>query len=323
MSAGRGSLGRFVVRRTVLLVPVLVVIAVFTFALAHLAPSGPADLLLGEGASAEQVAHLNAQWGLDQPLLTQFGLWAANILHGDLGESIRFGEPVLQVIGSHLGPTLSIAGLALLIVVAIGIPLGLVAGYRRGSVADRLLMGLAFLGVSLPEFWVAMLLVLGFGVHFGLFPISGYVAPADSPALWIATITLPAIALAIDQIALLARMVRDSVITTSGEAWVTSLRSRGLGDRAIVGKHQLKSAAVAAITVIGNSFAGFLTGAVVVEIVFNIQGFGWLTVQSALQRDYQVLQGAVLLAAIAYVAVNLLVDLLYAVIDPRIRAKGA
>lgn len=323
MSRSSASLLRFVARRLFSIIPVLAVIAVTTFALSRLAPGNPAILMLGEGATEEQIAHLTEQWGFDKPVLVQLGLWLGHLVQGDLGQSVRFGGPVSTVVLEHIGPTLSLAVLAMIIVIGLGIPFGLIAGRYRGSKLDRALMGTTFVGMSLPEFWVAMLLVLGFSVHLGWFPVSGYVWPSESVIGWLAAIILPGIALSIDQLALVARLVRDSVIGTSGQPWVTSLRARGLSEVSVVGKHQFKSAAVTAITVLGNSFAGFLTAAVVVEMVFNIPGFGWLTVQAALQRDYPLLQGAVLLAATAYVLVNLLVDTLYAVIDPRIRARGA
>lgn len=279
--------------------------------------------MLGDGASEDQIEQLTAKWGLDQPLLTQFGSWIANLLRGDLGESIRFSSSVASVLADHVGPTLSISLVALIIVIGIGIPLGLIAGRFKGSLLDRGLMGSTFVGMSLPEFWVAMLLVAFFAVKLGWLPISGYVDPRVSVTGWLAAIILPGIALSIDNLALLARMVRDSVITTSAEPWVTSLRARGLSEFSVVGRHQLKSASVTALTVIGNSFAGFLTAAVAVETVFNIPGFGWLTVQAALQRDYPLLEGAVLAAACTYIVGNLGVDALYAVIDPRIRSEGA
>lgn len=313
----------FVARRLISVIPVLAVIAIIAFTLSRLAPGSPAELMLGEGASQEQIDHLTAQWGLDQPVFAQLGLWLWGLLRGDFGESIHFSAPVLQVIGDHIGPTLSIAALAMIIVIVIGIPFGLIAGRHRGSILDRSLMGTTFIGMSLPEFWVAMMLVLAFGFHLGWFPVSGYVWPAESLIGWLAAITLPAIALSIDQLALVARLVRDSVISTAPLSWVTSLRARGLSDVSVVGVHQFKSASVTAITVMGNSFAGFLTAAVVVEMVFNIPGFGWLTVQAALQRDYPLLQGAVLVAAAGYVLVNLVVDALYAVLDPRLRTRGA
>lgn len=323
MTASRASMAGFVGRRALMVLPVLAVVALVTFLLSRLVPGGPAALLLGEGASREQIDRLNAEWGLDEPALVQLGQWFVQLLHGDLGRSIWFDAPVTGIILGHIGPTLSIALLSVVISVGIGIPIGLIAGHRRGSLLDRGLMSLSYVGVSLPEFWVAMLLVLAFGVHLGILPVSGYVSPATSVGGWLASIVLPGIALAVDQVALLSRMVRDSVTNTSGQHWVVSLRARGLRTRAIVGKHQLKSASVAAVTVIGNSFGGLITAAVVVEIVFNIQGFGWLAVQAALQRDYPVMQGTVLVAATAYVLVNLVVDATYAVLDPRIRVRGA
>ncbi|MGW2512152.1 ABC transporter permease [Streptomyces scopuliridis] len=323
MFGPQGSLRRFVARRLVLALPVLAIIAITTFAASRLAPGNPAALLLGDGASEAQIHRMSEKWGLDEPLYTQFGSWLSNLAHGDLGESLRFAHPVTQVLSEHIGPTLSISLLALVIVIGVGIPLGLIAGRFRGSTLDRVLMGSTFIGMSLPEFWLAMLLVAFFAVQMGWFPVSGYVDPTVSVTGWLTAIILPAIALAIDHLALLARMVRDSVISTSAEPWVTSLRARGLSDAVVVGRHQLKSASVTALTVIGNSIAGLLVGAVAVETVFNIPGFGWMTVQAALQRDYPLLQWAVLASAFTYVIGNLCVDALYAVIDPRIRAEGA
>ncbi len=323
MAAKSSSLGRFMLWRTALVAPVVAVIGLLTFALARMAPGDPARLMLGEGASEDQVAHLNEQLGLDRSLPVQLWRWVASLVQGDFGESIRFDDPVSQVVLHHIWPTLSISVIALLIMTLIGIPLGLIAGHRRGSRLDRGLMMLTFIGMSLPEFWVGMMLVLVFAVGLEVLPVSGYVGPGVSVSLWFSAIILPGIAMAIDQIALISRMVRDSVISTTAEPWVTSLHARGLRPRSILGKHQLKSASVAAITVIGNAFAGFITAAVVVEIVFNIHGFGWLIVQAAQERDYPLLQGAVIFAAVSYVLVNLLVDMCYAVLDPRIRARGA
>ncbi|WP_457256571.1 ABC transporter permease [Pedococcus sp. P5_B7] len=314
---------RFLTRRLLLAMPVLAVIAVTTFVSSRLIPGNPAVVMLGRDATKEQIAQLTKQWGLDQPIVVQFGSWLSHLLQGDLGVSNTFNMPVTTVLLDHIGPTLGISFLSMAIVLGLGPVLGLIAGRFKGSLLDRMLMGSTFVGISLPEFWVAMLLVALFASRLGWFPVSGYVDPTTSFTGWLACITLPAIALTIDSFALLARMVRDSVITTSVEPWVTSLRARGLSERVVVGRHQFKSASVTALTVIGNSFAGFLVGAVAVEVIFNIPGFGWLTVQAALQRDFPLLQGAVLTAAIFYVVGNLFVDALYAVIDPRIRAEGA
>ncbi|OWT56882.1 ABC transporter permease [Candidimonas nitroreducens] len=323
MASRQNSITRYLAYRVTAVIPVIVVIGLLTFTLSRLAPGNPIELMLGDGASQQQVAELEAQWGLRGSLGSQLWHWCANMLHGNFGKSIFFDAPVGHVIVQHIWPTLSISGLALVIMIAIGIPLGLIAGHRRDTVQDKFLMSLSFLGMSLPEFWVGMVLVLIFAVHLGLLPVSGYVAPDVSLSGWLHSILLPGIALAVDQLALVARIVRDSVISTSEEPWVTSLYARGLKPRTILFRHQLKSSLVAAITVIGNAFAGFITAAVVVEIVFNIPGFGWLITQAAQRRDYPLLQGAVLLAAVSYVVVNLLVDMLYAAIDPRIRDAGA
>lgn len=319
----RASMSRFLVRRLLLVVPIIGIVGVVTFGLSRLAPGDPAQVFLGEGATPEQVARLRGEWGLDEPLPVQFSIWAWNMLKGDLGDSLRFRSPVIEVVGQHLGPTISIIGLAVLLIVAVGVPAGLAAARWRGTWIDRSSMSLAFAGVSVPEFWLGMLLTLVFAVGLGLFPVSGYVPVGVSFSGWLSSIVLPSVALALGQIGLLARMVRDSVINTSNEQWVVALRARGVSEASILLKHALKSAAVPALTVIGNSMAALITGAVVVEAVFNIHGIGWLTVNSTLQRDYPLVQGTVLLAALGYVLINLTIDALYAVVDPRIRAGGA
>lgn len=313
---------RYFTRRIALLIPVLAVVSLVTFALVRLAPGDPALLFLGLGATDEQVEALREDWGLDQAMPLQFAAWVGRALKGDLGDSLRFGQPVTEVLANHVGPTLSIVGVAMLLTVIVGITLGLLAGRYRGSLLDRVTMGGAFLGVSIPEFWVGLLLLMVFASWMAIFPMSGYVRPGKSLGAWLFSIALPSITLALSQIALLARTIRDSVITSASEPWVLSLHARGISWRRITGIHQLKSALIPAITVIGNSIGVLITGAVVVEVVFNIRGLGWLTVNSTLQRDYPLVQGAILLSAVAYAVINVVVDYFYFVIDPRIRMRG-
>jgi peptide/nickel transport system permease protein len=314
---------KFVAKRLLLAIPTVLLVGVITFTLSRLAPGDPARVFLGPGASPEAIELLRDQWRLDDPLPAQLIAWLSNLFRGDLGESLRFNEPVADVFWRHVGPTASIIAFAIILMVSIGVPLGLAAARWKGSWIDKGSMSLAFAAVAVPEFWLGMLLVIVFAVQLGWFPVSGYVPPTGDIGAWIVTIILPSVALALGQIGLLARMVRDSVITAGREQWVTSLRARGLGEASIFMKHLMKSATIPAITVIGTSMAALITGAVVIETVFNIRGVGWLTINSTMQRDYALVQGTVFMAAVAYVLINLVIDALYAVIDPRIRLAGA
>ena len=312
---------RYFVQRVVSLVPVLVVVGVMTFALVRVIPGDPAQVLRGESASPDEVASVRHQLGLDQPVWLQFGHWVGSALTGDLGVSFSFNQPVLSVIADHYPPTLSIVLLASTFTVVLAIPLGILSAVKRGTPLDSLGMALALLGTAMPEFWTGMVLGLVFAVWLRWVPVAGYQSPTDGVLAWVSTVILPAAALGLSQVGVVARMLRDGLIEALADAYTTTARAKGLSPRQVIWNHALRNTLVPTLTVLGNSIGGLLAGAVIIETVFNIRGFGWLAVQAVLQRDYPLVQGCVLLAAVTYSLVNLLVDTSYGIADPRIRIQ--
>ncbi len=310
----------FLARRLLAAVPVVLVVGVTVFVLINLAPGDPVQVMLGPDARPEQVERMRQNLGLDQPLPVQFGIWFSRALVGDLGESIFLRQPVTTAILSRLEPTLLLTFGAVFVAVAIGVTAGLVSGLKRGSWADQFFMFLALLGVSIPEFWLALNLVILFGVELRWLPVAGYVTIAEG-GLWEAFrhVILAALAVGFIQSALIARMTRSSIIEVMSLDYVRTAHAKGLGRAKVILKHALRNALIPIVTVIGLVFALSLGGAIVVEIVFSIPGVGRLLIESVGRRDYPVIQGVVLYIALAYVLANLLVDMTYAVIDPRIR----
>jgi len=309
----------YFVHRVVSLVPVLVVVALMTFAIVRLIPGDPAQVMRGEFASPDEIAAVRHQLRLDQPVWLQFGHWVGSVVTGDLGASFSFNQPVLRVIADHYPPTLSIVLLASAFTIVLAIPLGILSAVKRGTPLDSLGMALALLGTALPEFWTGMVLGLVFAVGLRWVPVAGYLPPTDGALAWLSTIVLPAAALGLSQVGVVARMLRDGLIDALGDAYTTTARAKGLSPRQVIWDHALRNTLVPTLTVLGNSIGGLLAGAVIIETVFNIRGFGWLAVQAVLQRDYPLVQGCVLLAAVTYSLVNLLVDISYGIADPRIR----
>jgi peptide/nickel transport system permease protein len=301
------------------LVPVLAVVAVMTFALVRLIPGDPAQVMRGEFASPDEIAAVRHQLGLDQPVWLRFGQWVGSAVTGDLGVSFTFNQPVLRVIADHYPPTLSIVLLASAFTVVLAIPLGVLSAVKRGTQLDSLGMALALLGAAMPEFWTGMVLGLVFAVWLRWVPVAGYQSPTDCVLAWLSTIVLPAAALGLSQVGVMARMLRNGLIDALADAYTTTARAKGLSPRQVILDHALRNTLVPTLTVLGNSIGGLLAGAVIIETVFNIRGFGWLAVQAVLQRDYPLVQGCVLLAAVTYSLVNLLVDISYGIVDPRIR----
>ena len=310
---------RYFVQRVVSLVPVVVVVGLMTFALVRVIPGDPAQVLRGESASPDEVAAVRHQLGLDQPVWLQFGHWVGSALTGNLGVSFSFNQPVLRVIADHYPPTLSIVLLASAFTVVLAIPLGILSAVKRGTQLDSLGMALALLGTAMPEFWTGMVLGLVFAVGLRWVPVAGYQSPTDGVLAWLSTIVLPAAALGLSQVGVVARMLRDGLIDALADAYTTTARAKGLSPRQVIWDHALRNTLVPTLTVLGNSVGGLLAGAVIIETVFTIRGFGWLAVQAVLQRDYPLVQGCVLLAAVTYSLVNLLVDISYGIVDPRIR----
>lgn len=312
-------MARYVAGRLAALVPVLLVVGVTVFLLLHLIPGDPASVILGPDASETQVTQLRHALGLDRPLFVQLVLWFDRLLHGDMGTSIFLRQTVVQAIWQHLGPTASLTVLAEVIALATAIPSGVLAAWKRNSRFDQAFMLVVLLGVSIPSFWTGLNLIAVLAVTVRVFPVAGYVAPSHGVVPWLRSLILPAIALAFTQAGLIARMARDATIEVLDEDYIRTARSKGLGEALVLAKHAFRNALIPTLTVIGTSLATLLGGAVVVETVFVLPGIGNLVVQSISRRDYPVIEGVVLFVALVYVLVNLLVDLLYAAIDPRIR----
>lgn len=309
---------RYAVGRVLALVPVLAVVGVTVFLLIHLIPGDPASVILGPEASQAQVAQLRAALGLDRPLYVQFALWFGRVLRGDLGDSIFLRQSVARAIWSHLGPTVSLTGLAELLALAVAIPSGVLAAWKRHTRFDQGFMMLVLLGVSIPSFWTGLNLIALFAVAVRLFPVAGYVPAAQGLGLWLGSLILPAVALGFTQAGLIARMARDATIDVLDEDYIRTARSKGVREPRVLTRHAFRNALIPTVTVVGTSLANLLGGAVVVEKVFVLPGIGNLVVQSISRRDYPVIEGVVLFVALVYVVVNLAVDLLYAALDPRI-----
>ncbi len=309
----------YVVRRLLALIPVALVVATVAFVLIHLAPGDPASVIAGPDASRDDVERIEKQLGLDAPMPVQLVRWYGRLVRGDLGQSIFLRKPVTDAILDRVEPTLLLTLFAIAISVAIGVPAGVIAARYHNTTTDQVLMVVALLGVSIPNFLLGLLFVLFFSVWLGWFPVAGY-SPLEYG--WLKTLrslVLPAFALGLVQSALIARIARSSMLDILREQFITAGRAKGLGERAVVYKHALKNAMIPTVTIIGISFAILISGAVVVETVFNIPGLGRLIISAVLRRDYPVIQGVVLCIAGLYMLINLAVDLSYLVFDPRVK----
>jgi peptide/nickel transport system permease protein len=309
----------YVLRRLLALVPVALVVATVAFTLIHLAPGDPASIIAGPDATAEDVRRLERQLGLDAPLGVQLLRWYGSLARGDLGQSIFLRRPVTEAILDRVEPTLLLTVLAVVVSVLLGVPAGVVSARYHGTATDQAFMTLALVGISIPGFLLGLVFVLVFGVWLGWFPVAGY-SPLEYG--WLRTLrslVLPAFALGLVQSALIARIARSAMLDVLREQFITAGRAKGLGEPAVVYKHALKNAMIPTVTIIGISFAVLLSGAVVIETVFNIPGLGRLIISAVLRRDYPVIQGVVLVIAGVYMLVNLLVDLSYMLFDPRVR----
>ncbi|HET6182439.1 MAG TPA: ABC transporter permease [Acetobacteraceae bacterium] len=309
----------YISRRIAATIPVMLFVAFFVFSLLYIAPGDPAAVIAGDQASPADVARIRASLGLDRPFLVRFGDWLWHVLHGDLGTSIFTNLPVTTMIDQRIEPTLSLMVLTTLIAVVLAVPLGVVAAWKQGSLIDRAVMLLAVLGFSVPVFVVGYLLAYFFALRLGWLPVQGFTPISQGFLPFLRTLILPAVALGLIYIALIARITRATMLEVLSQDYIRTARAKGLGSRGILFVHALKNAAVPIVTVIGNGVALLIGGAVVTETVFAIPGLGRLTVDAILRRDYPVIQGVVLLFSISYVLVNLVVDLLYTVFDPRIR----
>ncbi|MBO1002573.1 ABC transporter permease [Pseudogracilibacillus auburnensis] len=310
---------KYTVNRLLSTIPVMIIVSIIVFMIVHLTPGNPAYLILGEDSSEESIAQLEKQLGLDQPIVVQFFDWFKNVITGDLGQSIYSSEPVLQIILDRLGPTFSLMMLSMTLALAIAIPAAIFVVWKRNTIVDPLFIFTSLLGVSIPEFWFAMLLVLGVAVAIPIFPVAGYVPIVESVNLWFYHLILPAIVLATVEIGLIARMLRDSMLDNVHQDYTKTVRAQGIKESMILMKYVFANALIPTTTVVGTMVAGLLGGAVIVETMFTIPGIGQLLIDSIHRRDYPVIQGVVLIIAGIYVLINLLIDLLYTFLDPRIR----
>ena len=314
-------MGAYIRRRLLYMLPTIFVPLVLVFLLLRLAPGDPAGQILGDQATPEQIAALRHTLGLDQPLPVQFLLWLKGVLTLQLGDSLFFHQPVAQILPAYAGVTLEIALVALLIAVLLGLIAGIIAALHRDGVLDRGLIAIAVLGVSLPEFWLALLLIFVFAVTLRWFPVSGYVSPAQGVLASAAAIALPALALGLRQSALLTRMTRSAMLDVLGEPYIVTARAQGLPERTVIGRYALRTASIPVVTVAGLAASYLLSGAVAIELIFSLPGLGKLLVDAVSRRDYPVVEGVVLTIAVMLALLNLLIDLLYAWLDPRIRLR--
>ncbi len=309
----------YIARRVIATIPVMAIVAFFVFSLLYIAPGDPAVVIAGDQASPEDVEKIRTSLGLDRPFLVRFGEWTWRIVQGDLGTSMFTGHPVTQLIQQRIEPTLSLMVLTLILAITIAIPIGVVAAARAGGWLDRILMAFAVAGFSVPVFVVGYLLVYVVALRWELLPTQGYTPLSQGLWPWFENLILPSIALGFVYIALIARITRAAMLEVLSQDYVRTARAKGVGQGSILFLHALKNAAVPIVTVIGIGVALLIGGAVVTESVFAIPGLGRLTIDAIVRRDYPVIQGIVLMFSFIYVLVNLAIDLLYTLFDPRIR----
>ena len=309
----------YVVRRILATIPIMVLVAIFVFLLLHVSPTDPAVVIAGDYATPEQVEKIRETLGLNQPLYRQFFTWSANLLRGDLGQSIYSNLPVSRLIGQRLEPTFMLTLATMVIAVALAIPLGVLAAARAGTWVDRAVMAFAVFGFSMPVFVLGYILIYGASVTLGWFPVQGYTSIFDDFGGFLSHIALPSLTLGVVFMALIARMTRATMLEVLNEDYIRTAYAKGLASRRVLWRHALKNAMVPISTTIGLGIALLIGGVVVTETVFAIPGLGRLTVDAVLRTDYPVIQGVILVFSLAYVVLNLLVDLSYVLFDPRIR----
>jgi len=308
-----------ILKRLLAAIPVMLIVATVVFLLLRMAPGDPARVIAGDMASEESIAQIRTDMGLDQSLGTQYVRWMAALVQGDLGHSIQSRQPVTALIKARLGPTFSLAAWAILLTIATAVPLGVLAAWRHRGLADRGIMAGAVLAFSMPVFVVAYLLILVFSVKLNWLPVQGYSPLADGLGQYARHLLLPTITLAMVFVALITRITRASLLDVLGEDFVRTARAKGVTERFVLFRHALRNAAIPIVTIVGVALTTLISGVVVTETIFNIAGVGRLIVDSVLARDYPVVQGTILFFSFLYVFVNLLIDMAYVVLDPRIR----
>src|SRR6201998_3130412 len=309
----------YLLRRVLAAIPVMGVVALFVFLLLRLTPGDPAAILAGDTPTPEPLQRIRATLGLNEPLYIQFVTWIGRLLHGDLGVSLISNVPVLKMIGQRVEPSISIAVSTIILSIVVAVPLGGIAAWKHGTWIDRFVMGLSVLGFSVPTFVIGYVLIQVFAIDLRWLPVQGFKSIASGFGPFFERLVLPTLTLSFIYVALIARMTRAATLDVLGEDYVRTARAKGLGEVAVLMRHALRNAAVPVITVIGTGFALLISGVVVTESVFNIPGIGRLTVDAVLARDYPVIQAMILLTSLIYVTINLLIDVAYTLLDPRIR----
>ena len=312
---------RFIAKRIISVIPVLIIVSIVIFSLIHLVPGDPATAMLGDLATEEDIAALRIRMGLDKPLIEQYFIWIGNIFHGDFGMSVVNNETVGSLIISHIRPTISLAIYALVIAAVIAIPLGMIASRKKGSAIDHVVSVISLAGISLPSFLLGLFLMLLFSVKFRIFPVSGYKEIREGFLEHIRSLTLPAIALGFMNAALMMRMTRASMLEVLGSDYMKIAKAKGVKEFSLLAKHAFKNTLVTLITIFGQSIVQALSGAAVVESLFAVPGLGQLMVNSIGRRDYYVIQAIVLLIAVINVVINMIIDILYGFVDPRVRVS--
>jgi peptide/nickel transport system permease protein len=314
----------FVLRRMASALPILLIVSLITFGMIHMIPGDPAAAIAGLSATPQQIEQLRVQLGLDQPLLGQLFHWyAALLLHGDLGRSLLMGQPVVAVTFERLPVTLALSAYALVLTLIFGLVSGVIAALKHNSITDQLTMMLAMVGISMPNFWLGLLMILFFAVWLGWLPTGGYVAFTDNPWQWFRSSTMPAISLALLQVGLLARITRSTMLEVLRQDYIRTARAKGLPRRQVVVKHALSNALIPITTVVGIIISLLISGSVVTESLFSVPGVGQLLTQAVLNRDYPMVQGGLFIVTGVLVVVNIFVDVSYALLDPRVRYENA
>ena len=309
----------YIARRLLASIPVIFIVGVLTFSILHIAPGDPAVLMAGEEATPEDVEEMRKALGFDKPIIVQFGKWVGRLLKGDLGTSIFSQHSIASLMKPRIQPTLSLAVLAITLSVGLGVPMGVLAAWKAGSLVDRGVMLFAVLGFSVPVFWLGFLFIWAFAVKLHLFPAVGFVPITEGVFPFLRSLTLPALSNAIPFSALVARMTRSTMIEVMNEDYIRTARAKGLSEAVVTIRHGLRNASIPIVTVIGLVFAALVGGAVVTETVFAIPGLGRLLVDGVVRRDFPIVQAMLMVVAVGYVFVNLMVDIAYAFLDPRIR----
>jgi peptide/nickel transport system permease protein len=308
-----------IARRLASIVPVMCIVAICVFLLLHFAPGDPAAIMAGDNATPQNIAAIREKLGLDQPVWRQFVVWVGNLLRGDLGTSLFWGDSVTTLIAQRAEPTLSLALTTITLAVVVAITLGVVAAARVGSLIDRAVMGFAVMGFSVPVFVVGYLLIFVFAINLKWLPVQGYSPISEGVLPWLRNLVMPSFALGMAYVALIARITRATMLDVLAEDYMRTAKAKGVATGPMLLKHALKNAAVPIVTVVGNGVALLIGGVVITETVFNIPGVGRLVVDAIARRDYPIIQGVIMVFSGVYVLVNLLVDLSYTLFDPRIR----